>query len=191
MYVIIRIYSPKPGALAWIFASLAEIIWLILALIFWSVRKDHQAKRQAAAQAARFGAAMNLTTLSALSPKEFEFSIAALLAAAGYTQVRVIGGSGDLAADISGLTPGGERFIAQCKRYRGKKVGSPEIQTFIGMGHVHHRVAHLLYFTTSDFTSQAVALAWGNVDLFGGEQIVRWATTIATEKAKERQAKSS
>ncbi len=185
MYVIIRIYSPRPGVLAWIFASLAEIVWLLLAAIFWSIRRDRNAKRRAAAQEARFGAALNLNTLISLNPKAFEYTIAALLAAAGYTQVRVVGGSGDLAADITGLTPGGERFIAQCKRYRGKKVGSPEIQTFIGMGHVHHRVAHLLYFTTSDFTGQALALARGNVELFGGERIVRWANSIAAGRTVE------
>jgi hypothetical protein len=74
----------------------------------------------------------------------------------GYIDVHVSGRSGDLAADITARDSSGRTTIVQCKRYAPKnKVGSPEIQLFIGMAVTHHNADHMLYVTTSEFTEPA------------------------------------
>ncbi len=97
--------------------------------------------------------------LNELTPVDFEIAIARQLERLGYTQVAVVGGAGDLGADIKGFDPQGEPFIGQCKRYAADRtVSSGEMQLFVGMI-VHHRATHGLYFTTGRFTAAARALA--------------------------------
>jgi hypothetical protein len=96
-----------------------------------------------------------------LSPAQFEATIAQLLHSMGYHNVRSIGGPGDLGVDVECLDANGQRVIAQCKRYASDHpVGSPELQSFIGMAYTHHEVAPgcALYFTTSRFTRPALDL---------------------------------
>jgi membrane protein implicated in regulation of membrane protease activity len=53
----------------------------------------------------------------ALSPGEFEQAVAELLRRMGYGRVRVVGGAGDLCADITCRDPAGRRAVVQCKRW--------------------------------------------------------------------------
>jgi len=130
----------------------------------------------------RLKSASSVDSLLALTPSEFEETIAAILRERG-ASAQVSGGSGDLTADITGTTKDGVPFIAQCKRYAvGHPVGSVEMQQFIGMGYVHHKVSSLAYFTTSSFTSPAKDLARTHgVSLFDGAAIVQLA--VETVKA--------
>lgn len=96
----------------------------------------------------------------ALSPDEFEEAIAQLLRRMGYGQVRVVGGAGDLCADITCRDPAGRRAVVQCKRWGpGHHVGSPDLQTAIGVAFVHHLADRLAYVTTATFTAAARDLA--------------------------------
>ncbi|MFD0366054.1 restriction endonuclease [Nocardia sp. GCM10030253] len=66
---------------------------------------------------------------NALSPSEFEEALAALCRRDGCTDVKVVGGSGDLGADVIARTPDGRRIVLQAKRYRnGRTVGSQDVQ---------------------------------------------------------------
>lgn len=107
------------------------------------------------------------------TPQEFEYSVADVLRASGYTNVYVCGGPGDLTVDIQGISPEGKSVAIQCKRYEDKPVGSKELQTFIGMLHAHHRLDGGIYVTTSRFTKPAIALAEQHkIELIDGERLL-------------------
>jgi restriction system protein len=101
-----------------------------------------------------------LDGLLRLSPSDFEIAVARLMRRNGYRDVSVVGGSGDLAADIVARTKRGQDVVVQCKRKaHGQRVGSSEMQKFIGMVSVHHGADHGIFVTTSDYTLPAVELA--------------------------------
>lgn len=96
----------------------------------------------------------------ALTPAQFEELTAILLGSIGFTAVQRTGKAGDLGADITCLDSQGRTAIVQCKRYApGSTIGTPVVQTFIGMMTVHHRVERGLIVTTVPFTQQAIDLA--------------------------------
>lgn len=98
--------------------------------------------------------------LLALTPTEFERAVAHLLQDLGYREVRHAGGPGDLAADITCRDAKGRSVVIQCKRYApGARVGSRDIQAFIGMLSVHHQADRGIFVTTSEFTPPATKLA--------------------------------
>lgn len=105
-------------------------------------------------------AAAEISELLRLSPTGFEVAVADLLRAHGYPDMRRVGGAGDLAVDLVGLNPKGQSVAVQCKRCAPEiKVGSPEVQKFIGMTTTHHRVDQGIFVTTSSFTKPAMELA--------------------------------
>lgn len=104
--------------------------------------------------------AITVRDMLAMSPTDFEEFCAKVLAAMGYQGVKRVGGAGDLAADIVATDPFGRSTIAQCKRYKpGSKIGSPTVQTFIGMKNVHHHAERGIFITTADYSIPAVRLA--------------------------------
>lgn len=126
------------------------------------------------------------TGLHQLSPGEFEQAVGHILSRIGYHDVHTIGGSGDLGVDVGCIDSDGNRVIAQCKRYApGHKVGSPEIQLFIGMAYTHHCVAPgcALYFTTATFTQPAIALAkQHNIRLIDGAGLERLLADLSNRR---------
>jgi restriction system protein len=96
-----------------------------------------------------------------LSPDQFEQLVAQMLMNQGYTDVKVCGGAGDLGADITAKLPNsGGLAVVQCKRYApDRKVGSPEMQLFIGMAYTHHGAQQAIYVSTGGFTEPAIQLA--------------------------------
>lgn len=113
----------------------------------------------------------------ALSPSGFEEAVAALLRRLRYRRVKVVGGAGDLCADIVCRGRAGELVIVQCKRYApGHQVGSAEVQRVIGMAFVHHHAARAIVVTTSDFTPAARSLARGHhIELVNARRLVELA----------------
>lgn len=113
-----------------------------------------------------------------LGPTEFEHAIAYLCQRDGCTDVEVIGGAGDLGADVVATAPDGRRIVIQCKRYGPtNKVGSPEMQRFGGTCYaVHH--AHIpVMVTTSTFTRQAVSYADAQrIRLYDEQALAGWAS---------------
>ncbi|MEU5366472.1 restriction endonuclease [Streptomyces sp. NPDC005925] len=96
----------------------------------------------------------------ALSPADFEQAIAALCARDGCPQVEVVGGAGDLGADVLATTPDGRRVVIQCKRYTDdNKVGSQDLQRFGGTCFTVHEADVAVIVTTSDFTGPATDYA--------------------------------
>jgi restriction system protein len=114
-------------------------------------------------------------SLLALTPRGFEEEIGRLLAGLGYSQVQRVGRPGDLGADLICRDRRRKRVVVQCKRYApGRRVGSADIQAFIGMMTVHHQADRGLFVTTSAFTAPALDLARQHgVELFDGERLAR------------------
>lgn len=112
-------------------------------------------------------------SLLALTPTQFEAEIGRLLTDLGYRDVRHVGGAGDLGADLVCRDRAGRQVVVQCKRYGpGRRVGSGDIQSFIGMLTVHHRADAGIFVTTSAFTQPAQDLAREhNVELFDGRRL--------------------
>ncbi|MEV5148528.1 restriction endonuclease [Streptomyces sp. NPDC052727] len=95
-----------------------------------------------------------------LGPDGFEEAIAGLCARDGCHEVEVVGGAGDLGADVTALTPDGRRVVIQCKQYgAANKVGSQDLQRFGGTCFTIHEADVAAVVTTSDFTAPALEYA--------------------------------
>ncbi|MFB6849898.1 restriction endonuclease [Streptomyces sp. NPDC056373] len=96
----------------------------------------------------------------ALTPEEFEEAIAGLCERDGCTDVEVVGGAGDLGADVLAVTPDGRRVVIQCKHYgESHRVGSQDLQRFGGTCFTVHEADVAVLVCTSDFTAPAVEYA--------------------------------
>ncbi|MGW2638168.1 restriction endonuclease [Streptomyces sp. NPDC001348] len=103
---------------------------------------------------------LDVVDYDALDPDEFEQAIAMLCERDGCSQVEVVGGAGDLGADILAVAPDGRRVVIQCKRYgEANRVGSEELQRFGGTCYTVHRADVAIIVTTSDFTAPAAEYA--------------------------------
>ncbi|MFD5266466.1 restriction endonuclease [Streptomyces sp. NPDC058335] len=105
-------------------------------------------------------AVTDVTDYESLGPDEFEQAIAGLCARDGCTDVEVVGGAGDLGADVTAVAPDGRRLVLQCKRYGdGHKVGSQDLQRFGGTCFTVHEADVAVVVTTGDFTAPATEYA--------------------------------
>ncbi|MFE5937138.1 restriction endonuclease [Streptomyces sp. NPDC056470] len=90
----------------------------------------------------------------------FEHTVAALCARDGCAAVEVVGGAGDLGADVLAVTEDGRRVVLQCKRYaEDNRVGSQDLQRFGGTCFAIHEADVAVVVTTSSFTAPAVEYA--------------------------------
>ncbi|WP_309141312.1 restriction endonuclease [Streptomyces composti] len=95
-----------------------------------------------------------------LTPDEFEQAVAGLCERDGCSGVEVVGGAGDLGADVVAVLPGGRRMVVQCKRYGDShRVGSQDLQRFGGTCFTVHEADVAVLVTTSEFTAPALEYA--------------------------------
>jgi len=137
-----------------------------------------QAKVRAAQEQIRLQQAAQrqvLGGLMALSPLQFEQAVGLLLSGMGYVDVQHVGGSGDRGADLTAIDSYGRFVVIQCKRYaESNKVGSPEMQRFVGAINIHG-AHHGIVVTTSSFTSESRSIASAHrVELVDGQQLRQW-----------------
>jgi HJR/Mrr/RecB family endonuclease len=133
--------------------------------------------------------ARTLQQLYALTPTQFEQTVADMLHDLGYRDTRRVGGAGDLAADVLCRDEEGRNVVVQCKRYRAdNEIDSPMMQLFIGMVFVHHRADRGIYVTTSRFTDPAAALGREHdIMLIDGAELTRLMADLHERAAGERQ----
>lgn len=143
----------------------------------WTRRQQQQALalQQAQIQAAR---AAEIATYHQFSAAEFEQAIAYLCQRDGCTSVQVVGGAGDLGADVIATTPDGRRLILQCKRYTpGHQVTGPDLQKFGGTCYSVHQAGVAAVVTTSGFTKQARQYAGHmRIGLWDNDALAGWAS---------------
>ncbi|MGW4094457.1 restriction endonuclease [Nocardia sp. NPDC004750] len=114
---------------------------------------------------------------NSLSPSEFEEALAAFCRRDGCTDVRVVGGSGDLGADVIARAPDGRRVVLQAKRYRNdRSVDSQDLQRFGGTAHTIHGADVAAVVTTAHaFTPQACAYAAkAKIQLMPAKALAAW-----------------
>jgi len=125
---------------------------------------------------------INAYLVETLTPAAFERLIQRILRETGFTQVEVLGKTGDGGIDGRGIAKINGilsfRVVFQCKRYRGA-VGAGEVRDF--QGAIQGRADKGLFITTGYFTRDAVKEATRDgataIDLVDGEKL--------TEKLKE------
>nr|WP_237694797.1 restriction endonuclease [Streptomyces sp. SID5468] len=167
---------------AWIasFDPLGVVIWMIVAAVVVGVVRNR--RRQAAfareRQRIRELRAREIATYLTMTPREFEEAVAHLCRRDGCRDVRVVGGAGDLGADVVATTPQGHRLVIQCKRYSPtNKVGSPDLQRFGGTCWTVHHAEIAAVVTTSSFTRQAAQYAVSQrIHCYDREWLAGWAS---------------
>ncbi|MFJ4520672.1 restriction endonuclease [Streptomyces sp. NPDC088810] len=137
---------------------------------------DKASDSLAAAPVAEPAAPLPAADFAALDPDGFEQAIAQLCVLGECREVEVVGGAGDLGADVVALTPDGRRLVIQCKQYGDdNKVGSQDMQRFGGTCFTIHEADVAAVVTTSDFTAPALeyALQCGIVCV-NGDDLEAW-----------------
>ena len=165
--------------LQWLAAHPAIIVAVLLtvaALVGWRVvRRAEARQRHAQLMADR----ARIAHYELMSPREFEEALAWLCQRDGCTDVQVVGGAGDLGADVIATTPEGWRLVIQAKRYAvSNRVGSPELQKVGGTARQVHGAQVVAAVTTSGFTRQAWEYAANprvGIRLFDRDALARWA----------------
>ncbi|MGB8938959.1 MAG: restriction endonuclease [Streptomyces sp.] len=111
-----------------------------------------------------------------LDPDEFEQAIADLCVRDACREVEVVGGAGDLGADVVAVTAEGLRIVIQCKLYGDdNKVGSQDLQRFGGTCFTLHGADIAALVTTSDFTTPALDYAQQcGIVCVNGEELRAW-----------------
>lgn len=114
--------------------------------------------------------AKKLDDLKALSPQDFELVISKIFEAYGH-KVNLVGGNSDHGIDIIITNKAGEKWVVQCKRYKGS-VGEPAIRDLYGT--MQHEMANGAYLmTTGTFTRGALTwVADKPIILYDGEKII-------------------
>ncbi|MFD3550450.1 restriction endonuclease [Streptomyces sp. NPDC058655] len=118
---------------------------------------------------------------AAVDADGFEHTIAALCARDGCTPVEVVGGAGDLGADVIATTPDGRRIVLQCKHYADtNRVGSQDLQRFGGTCFAVHEADVAIVVTTSSFTAPAAEYAENcGILLVDAEALAAWTELAA------------
>ncbi|MCS7001173.1 MAG: restriction endonuclease, partial [Candidatus Kapabacteria bacterium] len=107
-----------------------------------------------------------------LSPTEFENMVVELYSAMGHKAYRT-GATGDHGIDIVVRASNGEKWVVQCKRWRGY-VGEPVVRDFYGAMH-HEKADKGAIITTGVFTPQARAWAKGKpITLLDGKEFFEY-----------------
>ncbi|MEI7030329.1 restriction endonuclease [Streptomyces pratensis] len=97
---------------------------------------------------------------AALDPDAFEEAVAELCRRDGCGDAEVVGGAGDLGADVLATTPDGRRLVVQCKRYGPEnRAGSQDLQRFGGTCYAVHGADVAVVVSTGGFTEPAVDYA--------------------------------
>ena len=122
----------------------------------------------------------DITDLIELSPREFEDFVVGIYRALGHRAKRT-GSRGDHGIDIVVKTQDGEKWVVQCKRWRGK-VGEPVIRDFYGVMH-HEKADQGAVVTTGQFTAPARRWAKGKpLFLYDGQALLEIFERVHTQK---------
>ncbi len=135
----------------------------------------------------RLADAQKLQDLLAMDPEKFESLVAQLFRAYGY-QARRAGGNFDHGVDVVIYNNKGEKWIAQCKRYKGS-VGEPIVRDLYGTM-LHERAQRAYLVTTGSITRQARDWAQGKpIILYDGEGLVNLIRRTRMNQSKLHKSK--
>ncbi|MFJ9037460.1 restriction endonuclease [Streptomyces sp. NPDC102406] len=153
------------------------VIFLIAGVpgLLWARRQMHQSRD---AREIRELQSTEITRYHVMTSRQFEEAVAYLCQRDGCRDARVVGGAGDLGADVIATAPDGRRIVIQCKRYGPTtKVGSPDLQRFGGTCFTVHGAHVAAVVTTNVFTAPAANYAVQHgIRLFNEQALAAWAT---------------
>lgn len=115
--------------------------------------KQYQTMRSLAIQKYRDSIQADKQTLGNMTPVAFETYVVKLFVRMGYTSVKQTPPSNDGGKDFTYINNNGI-YYGECKHYKDKKVGRPEIQKLAGAMAAGHAKGGV-FVTTSTFTEQA------------------------------------
>lgn len=139
-----------------IVALVVAAIGIIVTKLVNAGRREAQAEKARLAEEARRQARRSLDAVWSMDDRQFEEYVADLCRRDGCTDVKRVGGAGDLGADVTGLLPDGRRVVIQCKRYaKHRTVGSRDIQTFNGTARAEHGADVPVFVASCVFTKPA------------------------------------
>ncbi|MFC9943847.1 restriction endonuclease [Streptomyces pratensis] len=119
-------------------------------------RHEAQAEKTRLADEAQRHARRSLEAVREMDDREFEEYIAHLCRRDGCTEVKRVGGPGDLGADVIGRLPDGRKIVIQAKHYaKHRTVGSRGIQTFNGTARAEHGADVPVFVASCVFTKPA------------------------------------
>jgi restriction system protein len=172
----IAFLESHPLASTAIILGLGAVGWLVVRQRIARTRTDQAAAVEQYRLAVRRSA--EIGPYHAMTAREFEQAIAFLCHRDGCGQVQVVGGSGDLGADVTATAPDGRRVVIQAKRYGPTtKVSGPDLQRFGGTCYSVHGAHVAAVITTSVFTKQAAQYAQHmGIRLFGADELAGWIT---------------
>jgi HJR/Mrr/RecB family endonuclease len=138
---------------------------------------------------ARADAAKGVADLLNLSPTEFEELVLELYTAMGHQATRT-GATGDHGVDVVVKAKNGEKWVVQCKRWRGS-VGEPVIRDFFGAMH-HEKADKGAIITTGMFTPQARAWAEGKpMSLIEGDKFLDYLKRARNKSSRKASAEKN
>jgi hypothetical protein len=120
-------------------------------------------------QIRRIRGARTVKQLLALTPDEFERVVERLYRSMGY-KVTHVGKKGDHGVDLVIYDKKGEKWVVQCKQWKGS-VGEPVLRDVYGAMH-HEGAQGAAVVTTGSFSSKAIEWAEGKpIYLYDGEKL--------------------
>ncbi|MFF3354155.1 restriction endonuclease [Streptomyces sp. NPDC002917] len=141
-------------------ALAAVVATVVITGLVRAGRREAQAEKTRLAEEAQRQARRSLEAVWVMDDREFEEYVAQLCRRDGCTDVKRVGGSGDLGADVIGCLPDGRKIVIQCKRYaKHRTVGSRDIQTFNGTARAEHGADVPVFVASCVFTKPARAFA--------------------------------
>jgi restriction system protein len=155
---------PGCGTALLLLAVVAGSVWVVVRSVTLWITGHPEAVALVVAFGALggFGMSRAATTITpareftALTPGEFEQAVAELCRRDGCRHVQVVGGPGDLAADVLATAPDGRRVLVQCKRYAPtRSVGSPDVQRVGGTYQIVHGADLAIVVATAGYTADA------------------------------------
>lgn len=148
------------GALVTVVVILVVLAGVLGAVLARAGRREKTAEQARLREQEQVDARRTLTAVWKMDDREFEEYVAGLCRRDGCTEVRRVGGKGDLGADVIGYLPDGRKLVVQCKRYaKHRTVGSRDIQTFNGTARQEHGADVPLFVASCVFTRDARAFA--------------------------------
>lgn len=170
--------SPSAGSILWLLFLLGTDGSIIVISV---TRRRRQRELEAHAYAVQVAQSQHIAPYHAMSPRQFEEALAFLCHRDGCTSVQVVGGAGDLGADVIAISPTGQRIVIQAKRYGPTtKVSGPDLQKFGGTCFAVHRANVAAVVTTSVFTKQAMQYAQHmGIRLLSERELAGWASRTA------------
>ncbi len=165
--------SPIPALL---FACAVVVLVRAWHRVPWATDDRHDAAKAGRPRATQ------IRDVDLMTSREFQQLIARLMRRDSFIGVQSTGLRDDLSTDVLARTPTGQRVVVHCNRYAShRRVGTSDVQRFLGTVHDDYAADIAVLVTTGRFTPSALALAERcDLVLLDRAQLAAWLTGRTT-----------